>query len=74
VGAVIPVLVRIPLTVGFLAIAGVAAFALVTYVAGQRGISTDVTPTAEDRTTVADPTTVDHTAIQSLPDDTRIQD
>ena len=36
VGALIPVLVRIPLTVGFLAIAGVAGFALFSYAAGQR--------------------------------------
>ena len=36
VGAVIPVLVRIPLTVGFVAIAGVAGFALFSYAAGQR--------------------------------------
>ena len=73
VGAVIPVLVRIPLTIGFLAIAGVAGFALFTYAAGQRAIGTEPVPTDEP-TTVTDPTTVDHTAIQSFPDDTRIQD
>lgn len=36
VGAVIPVLVTIPLRIGFLVVAGVAAFALFSYVAGQR--------------------------------------
>ncbi|MFL6207121.1 MAG: MFS transporter [Acidimicrobiales bacterium] len=75
IGAVIPVLVRIPLTVGFLAIAGVAAFALFTYVAGQRGLSRGGEPSGDDEpTAITDPTTVDHTAIQTLPDDTRIQD
>ena len=77
IGAVIPVLVRIPLTVGFLAIAGVAGFALFTYVAGQRATARPPAPSDEDRpdhTAVFDPTTVDHTAIQPLPDDTRIQD
>jgi hypothetical protein len=74
VGAVIPVLVRIPLTVGFVANAGVAAFALFTYVAGQRSISTDAGAAEDEPVTVDDPTTIDHTAIQSLPDDTRIQD
>ena len=76
IGAVIPVLVRIPLTVGFLAIAGVAGFALFTYVAGQRA-TTRPGPSDEgrpDHTAVFDPTTVDHTAIQPLPDDTRVQD
>ncbi len=36
VGAVIPVLVTIPLRIGYLVIAGVAAFALFSYMAGQR--------------------------------------
>ena len=46
VGAVIPVLVRIPLTVGFLAIAGVAGFALFTYAAGQRATHREPRPAA----------------------------
>jgi hypothetical protein len=79
VGAVIPVLVRIPLTVGFLAIAAVAAFALFSYAAGQRAVRRDPSepspgPPPHDPAAVVDPTTVDHTAIQPLPDDTRIQD
>jgi hypothetical protein len=36
IGAVIPVLVSIPLQIGFLAVAGTAAFALFSYLAGQR--------------------------------------
>lgn len=36
VGAIIPVLISIPLRVGFLVIAGVAGFALFSYIAGQR--------------------------------------
>ena len=69
IGAVIPVLVRIPLTVGFLAIAGVAGFALFTYAAGQRATQHRPGPPESD-----DPTTVDHTAIQPQPDDTHVQD
>jgi len=76
VGAVIPVLVRIPLTVGFVAIAGVAGFALFTYVAGQRAVNNGGGPSDADAPppTAVDPTTIDHTAIQSFPDDTKIQD
>jgi len=69
VGAVIPVLVDIPLTVGFLFVAAVAAFALFTYLAGQRATHSTEDPPDDDPTVVADPTTVDHTAIQSFPDD-----
>ena len=36
VGAVIPVLVTIPLRIGFLIVAGVAGFALFSYIAGQK--------------------------------------
>lgn len=36
IGAVVPVLIDMPLTVGFLVIAGTAAFALFSYIAGQR--------------------------------------
>jgi hypothetical protein len=73
-GALIPVLVRVPLTVGFLGIAGVAGFALFSYAAGQRAVHRDEpdppdAPPPADPTTVFDPTTVDHTAIQHLPDD-----
>ena len=68
VGAVIPVLVRIPLTVGFLAIAGVAGFALFTYAAGQRAARRDpADPSPPRRRPDRGPTT---TAIQPLPDDT----
>ena len=65
VGAVIPVLVRIPLTVGFLAIAGVAGFALFTYTAGQRATHNAAPPSSPppDHTAVFDPTAVDHTAV-----------
>ena len=65
VGAVIPVLVRIPLTVGFLAIAGVAGFALFTYTAGQRATHNAAPPSSAppDHTAVFDPTAVDHTAV-----------
>jgi hypothetical protein len=73
VGAVIPVLLRIPLTVGFLAIAGVAGFALFTYTAGQRAIHQDHSP-PDEPPVVDDPTTIDHTAIQWADDDTHIQD
>ena len=75
VGAVIPVLVDIPLTVGFLFISAVAGFALFTYIAGQRATHRTGTPPDDDPTMVSDdPTTVDHTAIQTWPDDTHIQD
>jgi Major Facilitator Superfamily len=75
VGAVIPVLVRIPIVIGFLAIAGVAGFALFSYAAGQRATNREPPdPTGADPTAVADPTTVDHTAIQPFPDDTHLQD
>ena len=75
IGAVIPVLVRIPLTIGFLAIAGVAGFALFTYTAGQRASRREpLPPPADDPTAVVDPTMIDHTAIQSFPDDTHLQD
>ena len=67
VGAVIPVVVTIPLTIGFLAIAAVAGFALFTYVAGQRATRREAPdpdgPTVADPTTITDPTLIDHTAI-----------
>ena len=64
VGAVIPVLITIPLTVGFLVIAAVAGFALFTYVAGQRAAApraaTPTIPTAPPTaTTVIDPDPTD---------------
>ncbi|MET0903125.1 MAG: MFS transporter [Acidimicrobiales bacterium] len=75
VGAVIPVLVRIPLTIGFLAIAGVAGFALFSYGAGQRATNREPpAPPKDDATAVIDPTTIDHTAILPLQDDTHLQD
>ena len=39
IGAFVPVLVSIPMEIGFLVIAGVAAFALVSYLAGLRGLA-----------------------------------
>ena len=53
-----------------------AGFALFTYAAGQRAIHQPVPPPDEppDPTTVVDPTTVDHTAIQWADDDTHLQD
>jgi hypothetical protein len=76
VGAVIPVLFRIPLTIGFLAIAGVAGFALFTYTAGQRAFHhhPPSAPPVADDTAVLDATSVDHTTIQWADDDTHIQD
>ena len=78
VGAVIPVAFRIPLTIGFLLIAGVAGFALFTYAAGQRAIGSDheppEAPDPPDGTAVFDATAVDHTAIQWADDDTHLQD
>ena len=69
VGAVIPVLVRIPITVGFLAIAGVAGFALFSYAAGQRATRREPAgdPPPDDPTAIVDPTTVDHTADPAPP-------
>ena len=77
VGAVIPVLVSIPLQVGFLVIAGVAGFALFSYIAGQRaahrahtagpvaaGEEPVVDPTMSDRTAVLPPPVVDPTTVQ----------
>ena len=73
VGAVIPVLVDIPTTIGFLAIAAVAGFALFTYTAGQRATSRpDETEPEPERDGPADPTTVreatrvDHTAVMDV--------
>ena len=64
VGAAIPVLVRIPLTAGFVAIAGVAGFALFSYAAGQRATTREPPdPTTDDPTAVIDPTTIDLTTI-----------
>jgi hypothetical protein len=72
VGAVIPVLIPIPLRVGFLVIAGVAGFALFSYLAGQRAAHRDHAepvdgssepdappdPTAIQPRAVVDPTTI----------------
>ncbi len=66
VGAVIPVVITIPLTVGFLAITAVAGFALFTYLAGQRATAREALPEdppPADPTTVIDPTLIDHTTI-----------
>jgi len=82
IGAVIPVLVSIPLRMGFLTIAGVAAFALFSYAAGQRTAqrahhersaagSADAAIGAEGPT---DPTTVDRTAILPPVDPTAVED
>jgi hypothetical protein len=70
VGAVIPVLVSIPLRAGFLVIAAVAGFALFSYVAGQRAAHrAHAAPPADDGPAppVADPTVADHTAVQPAP-------
>ncbi len=78
IGAVIPVLVSIPLQVGFLVIAAVAGFALFSYVAGQRAAHRvhGVHPTAEGDEPEADPTLTDRTAVQRPPivDPTTIQE
>jgi F-type H+-transporting ATPase subunit alpha len=78
VGAVIPVLVSIPVRAGFLVIAGVAGFALFSYVAGQRAAHrAHATPQGGDvpAPPVADPTVADHTAFHRPPtvDPTTIQ-
>ena len=69
VGAVIPVLISIPLRAGFLIIAGVAGFALFSYVAGQRAAHRihAAPPDPERPDLEADPTLVDRTAIQHQP-------
>lgn len=68
VGAVIPVLVSIPLRAGFLIIAGVAGFAGFSYAAGQKAAQRAhaelMADTAAER---ADPTAVDRTALQPPP-------
>jgi hypothetical protein len=83
IGAVIPVLISIPLRAGFLVIAAAAGFALVSYVAGQRAAHRahtappdDVPDDPADPEGPADPTLLDHTAIQPLPtvDPTIIQE
>lgn len=62
IGAVIPVLVSIPLRMGFLLIAGVAGFALFSYAGGQRAAqrahTLPVEGTTVQRLPTADPTTV----------------
>jgi hypothetical protein len=78
VGAVIPVLVTIPLRAGFLVIAGVAGFALFSYVAGQRAahrVHAARPALDEPGPPVADPTIADHTAIHRPPalDPTTVQ-
>jgi hypothetical protein len=74
IGAVIPVLISIPLRAGFLVIAAAAGFALVSYVAGQRAAHRahtappdDVPDDPADPEGPADPTLLDHTGIQPLP-------
>jgi hypothetical protein len=79
VGAVIPVLISIPLRAGFLVIAGVAGFALFSYVAGQRAAQRTHADRPVDESAappVADPTVTDHTAIHRPPavDPTTIQE
>jgi hypothetical protein len=79
IGAVIPVLIPIPLRAGFLVIAGAAGFALFSYVAGQRaahrGPAED--PSGDDTVVTDDPTRLDGTTVQSLPtvvDPTTVQE
>ena len=72
VGAVIPVLIPIPLRVGFLVIAGGAASPCSPTSAGQRAAHRDPRrpPAGDDRgpdEPDADPTLADHTAIQPAP-------
>jgi hypothetical protein len=77
IGAVIPVLVSIPLQVGFLAIAGVAGFALFSYVGGQRAAHrAHATPIVEGDDPAVGTTRTDPTAIQRPPivDPTTIQE
>jgi len=82
IGAVIPVIVPVPERIGFLVVAGVAGFALFSYLAGQRRVPrADVgdDPAAPDDTAVAgpppvaaDPTSVDWTRIDDpIPPDPR---
>lgn len=77
IGAVIAVLLSIPLPVGFLAIAGLSAFALFSYLAGQRAAHrahTDHPPagpgippdTEEPAEATVDPTLVDRTRVLGL--------
>ena len=67
VGAMLPLLLLpIPVRVGFVAIAATAAFALFSYVAGQRAAHREHherSAEPPDPTTVADPTVADHTAV-----------
>jgi hypothetical protein len=74
VGAVIPVLISIPLQVGFLVIAGVAGFALFSYTAGQRTARRAHAPDPEPVPAEDEP--VDPTAIQPRPviDPTTVQE
>ena len=69
VGASIPVLISIPLRVGFLVIAAVAAFALFSYVAGQRAAhrTHEAPPDPGPDESDEDRTLADHTAIQPEP-------
>jgi hypothetical protein len=74
VGAVIPVLISIPVRVGFLVIALVAAFALFSYVAGQRAARRP--PGDLEAPEGPDPTRVDRTALRPRPviDPTTVQE
>jgi hypothetical protein len=78
IGAMIPVLVSIPLQVGFLVIAGVAGFALFSYAAGQRAAhrAHAARPVAADDEPVVDPTMTDRTVVQHPPavDPTTVQE
>jgi hypothetical protein len=84
IGAVIPVVIPIPLRVGFLVIAGVAGFALFSYLAGQRAAQRahGTPPVTEDATDLPDATDgtdgtlADRTTIQHLPtvDPTTVQE
>jgi hypothetical protein len=75
VGAVIPVLIPIPLRVGFLVVAGVAGFALFSYLAGQRAAHRAHTAALADGPPAPDAPT-DPTAIQprSAVDPTTVQE
>lgn len=86
VGAMIPVLIDIPRSLGFFIISGTAAFALFSYLAGQRaahrahvdavpagpGITPDETTTAET-TTLDVGAPIDRTRIQPVVDPTELQ-
>jgi Na+/melibiose symporter-like transporter len=71
VGAVIPVVITIPQRVGFLVIAGVAAFALFSYLGGQRAAQRGHAEPSSDppAAPAPDPTTVDWTSVIADPRD-----